>query len=86
MKIFSVRVEVMTRDIILDPQGRAVKGALHSIGFQEVQDVRIGKMILLKVAAENEEVVRKRVEDMSRQVLCNPIIENFSVERIEEIL
>ena len=74
------RVYITLKPGVHDPAGRAVVGALGQLGYDEVQDVRIGKFIELEVADGEPDAVRARVESMCRQLLANTVIENFRVE------
>ena len=83
----NVRVTVMPKPGILDPQGTAVERALPALGFQGVSDVRIGKLIELSIEPEGdvpEERLRAMVDDMCRKLLANPIIEDYMFEFVEE--
>ncbi len=72
------RVSVRLKPSVLDPQGKTVAHALHALGFDEVQDVRIGKLIDLKLAADlPDDEVRSRIESMCQRLLANPVIEDF---------
>ncbi len=72
----TVRVYVTLKPSLLDSAGRTVAGSLQKLGFSEVEDVRIGKMIELQVADPSEE----RVKEMCEKLLANPVIENYRVE------
>ena len=74
MKI--VKIHVTLKEGVLDPQGKAVQGSLHSLGFPSVEDVRVGKYIELKLA--EEENAEKKVEEMCNKLLANPVVENYS--------
>ncbi len=76
-------VDVMPKPEILDPQGKAVLGALPRLGFEGVSDVRQGKRFELEVDGEVTEAVLASVEQMAGTLLSNPVIENFSVH-VEE--
>ena len=78
-----VVVDVMPKPEILDPQGKAVLGALPRLGFQGVTDVRQGKRFELEVDGEVTDAVLAEVEKMAETLLSNPVIENFTV-RVEE--
>jgi phosphoribosylformylglycinamidine synthase len=78
------RVYVTPKRGILDPQGKAVQQALHTLGFAEVEDVRVGKFIELRVASAGVDAVRARVGAMCEQLLANGVIEDFRVEVSEE--
>ena len=77
-----VVVDVMPKPEILDPQGKAVLGALPRLGFQGVTDVRQGKRFELEVAGEVTDAVLAEVEKMAETLLSNPVIENYTV-RVE---
>ncbi|AYC30313.1 phosphoribosylformylglycinamidine synthase subunit PurS [Paenisporosarcina cavernae] len=78
-----VNIFVTLRESILDPQGSAVKGALHSHGFPEVQDVRIGKYLELMID-DSVEDIDAAVNEMCQKLLTNTVIENYRFE-IEEV-
>jgi phosphoribosylformylglycinamidine synthase len=73
----------MPKPEILDPQGKAVLGALPRLGFDGVTDVRQGKRFELTFEGEVTDAVLAEVEKMAETLLSNPVIENFTV-RIEE--
>ncbi len=72
----TVRVYVTLKPALLDSAGRTVAGALQKLGFAEVQETRIGKLIELKVSDYSEE----KVKAMCDQLLANPVIENYRFE------
>jgi phosphoribosylformylglycinamidine synthase PurS subunit len=74
-----VVVDVMPKPEILDPQGKAVLGALPRLGFEGVSDVRQGKRFELEVDGEVTPEVLERVARMAETLLSNPVIENFEV-------
>jgi phosphoribosylformylglycinamidine synthase PurS subunit len=78
-----VVVDVMPKPEILDPQGKAVHGALPRLGFEGVSDVRQGKRFELEVDGEVTEEVLADVARMAETLLSNPVIENFTV-RVED--
>ena len=65
---------------ILDAQGASVQRALDGLGFQEVRDVRVGKVLDLDLDGESRDEARRRVEEMCARLLVNPVIEEFTVE------
>lgn len=75
-----VRVTVMLKEGVLDPQGKAIDHALQTLGFPGVSDVRVGKIIELDVAGTDRAVVTKQAEEMASNLLANMVIEDFSVE------
>ena len=78
-----VRVYVTPRKGILDPQGRAVEGALKSLGFSGVSGVHVGRYIVLEIEAASQAAAEEAVKKMCDQLLANPLIEDyrFEVER-----
>ncbi|HWJ10583.1 MAG TPA: phosphoribosylformylglycinamidine synthase subunit PurS [Nocardioides sp.] len=74
-----VVVAVMPKPEILDPQGKAVQGALPRLGFTGVTDVRQGKRFELEFDGEVTDAVLAEVEKMAETLLSNPVIENYSV-------
>lgn len=78
-----VVVDVMPKPEILDPQGKAVQGALPRLGFSGVTDVRQGKRFELEIEGEVTDAVLADVHKMAETLLSNPVIENFSV-RVDE--
>jgi phosphoribosylformylglycinamidine synthase PurS subunit len=78
-----VVVDVMPKPEILDPQGKAVLGALPRLGFQGVTDVRQGKRFELEFAGDVTDAVLAEVEQMAQTLLSNPVIETFTV-RVEQ--
>jgi phosphoribosylformylglycinamidine synthase len=75
-----VRVQVMLRPDILDPQGKAIGNALAALGFSGVDEVRQGKLIELALAETDPARAREQVEAMCKQLLANPVIEDFAIE------
>ena len=76
------RVVVTLKKSVLDPQGQAVSRALGALGFGEVKDVRLGKIIELEVDSKDPAEAKKRVEQMCEKLLANTVIEEYRVEEI----
>jgi phosphoribosylformylglycinamidine synthase len=77
------RVYVKPRAGVLDPQGKAVGKALHSLGYAEVEDVRVGRYFELGFSGASPEAAKGRLEEMCRRLLANPLIEDFRFEILE---
>jgi phosphoribosylformylglycinamidine synthase PurS subunit len=77
---YRARVIVTLKPTVNDPQGLTVRGALHSLGYAEVDSVRAGKYIDLHLEADSREQAAARVTEMCRRLLANPVIEDFSFE------
>lgn len=80
MTEFQIEVRVVPRRGILDPQGKAVGGALGSLGFEGVSEVHVGRFVTFALAAASEDEARERVDAMCRQLLANPVTEDFRVD------
>jgi phosphoribosylformylglycinamidine synthase PurS subunit len=83
-RTYRARVDVRLDANVNDPQGNAVREGLHSLGHEDVRDVRIGKIVELSLEAADEAAARERVERMCHELLANPIIESFDIELAEE--
>ncbi|KUP09223.1 phosphoribosylformylglycinamidine synthase [Bacillus coahuilensis m2-6] len=77
-----VKVFVTLRESVVDPQGTAVQKALHSMGYKEVQETRIGKY--MELTLEETSNLDERVKEMCERILANPVIEDFHYEVLEE--
>jgi phosphoribosylformylglycinamidine synthase len=75
-----IRVLVRLKPGILDPQGATVQRALAGLGFHDVTELRVGKLIEVDVEAPTEERARQRVDEMCRKLLANPLLEDYTVE------
>ncbi len=75
-----VTVEITRRPEIADPQGTTVLRALHDLGHSDVTSVRIDRVIHLEVDGADPVTVKAGVEEMCREVLANPVLEDFEVE------
>jgi phosphoribosylformylglycinamidine synthase len=70
----------MPKRTVLDPQGQAIQHALSSLGFSDVREVRQGKFFVLDLDGTTRESVERQVERMAREILTNPVIEEFRYE------
>jgi phosphoribosylformylglycinamidine synthase subunit PurS len=77
VSMFKATVYVTLRESVLDPQGNAVHESLHSLGYDEVGDVRIGKYMELEIDSNDQKAAEKRVRDMCEKLLANTVIEDF---------
>ena len=75
-----IRVLVSLKPGVLDPQGRAVHHALEGLGFEGVDDVRIGRTVELDVADDTSDAA---LEEMCEKLLANTVIENYRIEKLE---
>ncbi len=83
INMWSVRIDVKLKKGVLDAQGKATHQALLSLGFSNVKEVKVGKLIELQVKGNSREEIETQVRDMCKRLLSNPVIEDFKYE-IEE--
>ncbi len=74
------KVYITLKKGVLDPQGKAVMGALGALEFKEVKDVRVGKFMELEVEGPSKAEAAARVEAMCEKLLANTVIEDYRVE------
>jgi phosphoribosylformylglycinamidine synthase PurS subunit len=74
------RIRITLKNGVLDPQGKAIQGALSSLGFAGVDHVRQGKYIELDIAAPDRAAAETQVRAMCEKLLANPVIENYSID------
>ena len=84
MSRYSLEIRIKPRPGLLDPQGKAILGALHSLGWEGVEDVRVGKVIYLDLEADSEGSAVTQAEAMCRKLLANPVTEDFAVSLAEQ--
>lgn len=76
-------VWVMPKPTVLDPQGQTIQHALASLGYKAVRDVRQGKFFVIDLDGASREEAHQQVERIAREVLANPVIEEFRFEIVE---
>ena len=82
--MFLARVYVTLKPTVNDPQGLTIRGALHSLGFADVESVRAGKYLEVRIAADDRAKAEKQLAEMCRKLLANPVIEDYRFE-LEEL-
>jgi phosphoribosylformylglycinamidine synthase subunit PurS len=73
-------VWVMLKSTVLDPQGQTIHHALSSLGYAQIKDVRQGKFFVLELNGASHDEAKQQVERIAREVLTNPVIEEFRYE------
>jgi len=76
-------VHIVPRKGILDPQGKAVADALHTLGFRDVHEARIGRHVVIDVAATTPDAAGDSVRQMCERLLANPVTEDYEIARVE---
>lgn len=82
--MYKALIYVTLKESVLDPQGNAVKGSLHSLGFEEAKDVRIGKYMELLIDLDDQQQAETRVKEMCEKLLANTVIEDYRYELIAQ--
>jgi phosphoribosylformylglycinamidine synthase subunit PurS len=77
MARFKAEIDVMPLEALLDPQGKAVTGAMKNLGLPEISGVRIGKHITLELEAKDKKSAESKTEDACKKLLCNQIMEFY---------
>jgi phosphoribosylformylglycinamidine synthase len=78
--VFLAKVYVTLKPTVNDPQGLTIKGGLHSLGFTSVESVRAGKYMEIRLDGDIRQEAERLLNEMCRQLLANPIIENYRFE------
>ena len=76
------RVTITLKNGVLDPQGKAIEGALGALGFSGVESVRQGKIIDVEIDESDAATAEAHIDQMCRKLLANTVIENYSIELI----
>lgn len=74
------KIFISFKNGVLDPQGKAVERSLHTLGYQEVRDVRMGKYLEIELEAASREAAEARLREMCDKLLANPVIEDYRFE------
>ena len=82
--MYLARVYVTLKPTVNDPQGLTLRGALHSLGFSDVESVRAGKYLEVRLDAKDKKRAQKQLAEMCRKLLANPVIEDFRFELAED--
>jgi phosphoribosylformylglycinamidine synthase PurS subunit len=77
--MYKAKINVTLRKSILDPKGKASKEALHNLGYQAIEDVRIGKFIELNIKASSENEAEALAREACSKLLANEVMEDFTV-------
>ena len=82
---YKAEIHVTLKRTVNDPQGLAIRGGLHSLGYETVDSVRAGKFIEVWLEADSAEEAERQAGEMSDQLLANPVIEDYSVAITETL-
>ncbi len=82
MTLFKVSVHIVPRKGLLDPQGKAVAEALHTLGFATVGDVHVGRHLIIETKAADAAGAEAAVRDMCGRLLANPVTEDYEIASV----
>jgi phosphoribosylformylglycinamidine synthase len=80
MTAWLAEIRVLLKPSVNDPQGLSIRGALHTLGFASVEQVRAGKLTQVRLHADDRTAAEKAVQQMCEQLLANPVIETYTFE------
>jgi phosphoribosylformylglycinamidine synthase len=83
MSRYRIAVHIVPRRGILDPQGKTVADALHTLGFAAVKDVHIGRHIVVDLDARDQKAAEQSTRDMCERLLANPVTEDYEIASVE---
>jgi len=83
MNRYRIAVHITPRRGILDPQGKTVAEALHSLGFPAVRDVHVGRHIVVELDAGDPKAAEQSTREMCEKLLANPVTEDFEIASVE---
>ena len=78
--MLEAKISVTLKKTVADPQGQTVKHALDSLGYTDVEEVRIGKLVTVRMNTSDREIAKNRLNEMCKALISNPIIEDYSFE------
>jgi phosphoribosylformylglycinamidine synthase len=82
--MLKAEINITLKRTVADPQGLTIKHALESLGYKDLTDVRIGKLVNIKLNFKDKKRAEKEINEMCRKLLANPIIEDYSF-KLEQI-
>jgi phosphoribosylformylglycinamidine synthase len=85
MNRYRVAVHIIPRRGLLDPQGKAVGDALRTLGFASVQDVHVGRHVVVDLEAPDQSAAERATRDMCTKLLANPVVEDFEIASVSNL-
>jgi phosphoribosylformylglycinamidine synthase subunit PurS len=79
MAKYQASIKITLRQGILDVQGKTVENALHSMEYQMIEEVRIGKYVTMNVEADTQEIAFSKADEACKKLIANPIIEDYEI-------
>ena len=82
--LYHIQIEITLKPTVMDAQGTTIEKALHKLGHASVTNVRIGKFVTLEIEAACPDCAKTAAESMCKELLANPIIEQYDVQVAEK--
>lgn len=82
--MLKAEINITLKRTVSDPQGQTIKHALESLGYKDLADVRIGKLVVIKLNFKNKKRAEQEIDEMCKKLLANPIIEDYHFKIKEE--
>jgi len=79
-------IYITIKKTVSDPQGLTIKHALASLNFKEIEEVRVGKLITIKLNLKDKNEAQRKLDEMCKKLLANPIIEDYSFQIKEDTI
>jgi len=76
--LLTAEIHVTLKELVLDPQGTTLRRSMETMGYQGIEDVRMGKFIQVRFNSDDRKDVEEKVEEMCQKILSNPVIEHYS--------
>jgi phosphoribosylformylglycinamidine synthase PurS subunit len=83
MNRYRIAVHIVPRRGILDPQGKTVADALHTLGFASVRGVHVGRHVVVELEARDKQSAEQSTRDMCERLLANPVTEDYEIAAVE---
>lgn len=81
--MLTAEIHVTLKELVLDPQGTTLRRSMETMGYQGIEDVRMGKFIQVRFNSDDRKEVEERVKEMCQKILSNPVIEQYSYSLTE---
>ena len=79
-----VRVLIRNKPGVFDPEGEAIKGGIERLGYENVREVKVGKVVDLEIDLEEVDDLEAEIEEICSRFLVNPVIERYAIETFDE--
>lgn len=81
--MLTAEIHVTLKELVLDPQGTTLRRSMETMGYQGIEDVRMGKFIQVRFNSDDRKEVEEKVKEMCQKILSNPVIEQYSYSLTE---